>query len=204
MATLVIGTGAQAQDVFITQDMPWYEAEVGDSFVMIERNQDTEARIVDDFARTSRPCPPFCIQPFQVAEGVTTVGELELIAFIEEYVVPGNGLLIDSRLTDWFDGGTIPGAVNLPFNLFTPSNENPFLDPLLRQFGGQLRSNGTWDFAEARELMMFCNGPWCGQSPTAIRNLLELGYPAEKLRYYRGGMQNWLMLGLTVEVPATG
>ncbi|MGA1179662.1 MAG: rhodanese-like domain-containing protein, partial [Marivivens sp.] len=37
------------------------------------------------------------------------------------------------------------------------------------------------------------------QSPTAIRNLLEVGYPAERIFYYRGGMQAWRMLGLSVK-----
>ncbi|MDF1873231.1 MAG: rhodanese-like domain-containing protein, partial [Vannielia sp.] len=42
------------------------------------------------------------------------------------------------------------------------------------------------------------NGPWCGQSPTAARRMIEAGYPADKIYYYRGGMQMWQMLGLTV------
>ena len=49
-----------------------------------------------------------------------------------------------------------------------------------------------------REVVLFCNGPWCGQSPTAIRRMIEAGYPAEKISYYRWGMQGWRMLGLTV------
>ncbi|MGD8572392.1 MAG: rhodanese-like domain-containing protein, partial [Gammaproteobacteria bacterium] len=44
-------------------------------------------------------------------------------------------------------------------------------------------------------------GMWCGQSPRAIKGLLKLGYPAEKISYYRGGMQSWQMLGLTVVIP---
>jgi hypothetical protein len=47
-------------------------------------------------------------------------------------------------------------------------------------------------------LVMFCNGPWCGQSPAAIRRIIEAGYPVEKISYYRWGMQGWRMLGLTV------
>ncbi|MGD8570515.1 MAG: rhodanese-like domain-containing protein, partial [Gammaproteobacteria bacterium] len=39
------------------------------------------------------------------------------------------------------------------------------------------------------------------QSPTAIKNLLALGYPAEKIYYYRGGMQAWQSLGMTVYKP---
>lgn len=28
--------------------------------------------------------------------------------------------------------------------------------------------------------------------------MIEAGYPAEKIHYYRGGMQVWRMLGLSV------
>ena len=52
--------------------------------------------------------------------------------------------------------------------------------------------------ANAGQIVLFCNGPWCGQSPTAIRRIIEAGYPAEKISYYRWGMQGWRMLGLTV------
>jgi len=48
------------------------------------------------------------------------------------------------------------------------------------------------------EIALFCNGPWCGQSPTAIRRIIEAGFPAEKISYYRGGMQVWRMMGFTV------
>jgi len=37
---------------------------------------------------------------------------------------------------------------------------------------------------------------WCGQSPTNIKDLLALGYPAHKIKWYRGGMQDWEILGL--------
>ena len=58
-----------------------------------------------------------------------------------------------------------------------------------------------WDFSNAKELLLWCNGPWCGQSPRAISGLLNAGYPAEKLYYYRGGMQMWQSLGLTITLP---
>jgi rhodanese-related sulfurtransferase len=57
------------------------------------------------------------------------------------------------------------------------------------------------DFSHAKTLVMFCNGNWCGQSPAAIRKLLSLGYPAAKIKYFRGGMQSWHALGLTVVTP---
>ena len=59
----------------------------------------------------------------------------------------------------------------------------------------------AWDFSQAKTLVMFCNGIWCPQSPAAIRRLLAMGYPAAKIKYYRGGMQNWFALGLTVVYP---
>jgi rhodanese-related sulfurtransferase len=57
------------------------------------------------------------------------------------------------------------------------------------------------NFSNAKTLVMYCNGIWCGQSPTAIKKLLDYGYPASKIKYFRGGMQNWESLGLTVVNP---
>jgi hypothetical protein len=34
-------------------------------------------------------------------------------------------------------------------------------------------------------------------SPELIWALLDYGYPAHKIKYYRGGMQAWQLLGLT-------
>jgi rhodanese-related sulfurtransferase len=60
---------------------------------------------------------------------------------------------------------------------------------------------GLWNFGAAKTLVFYCNGPWCGQSPTNIRALLEYGYPAHKLKWYRGGMQAWEQLGFTTVKP---
>ncbi|MCF6271769.1 MAG: rhodanese-like domain-containing protein [Rhodobacteraceae bacterium] len=199
----LLATPAIAQEVWITQELPFVEVEVGDDFFVIEREQDNAATVTASFAQTSRPCPPFCVQPMSVADGVETIGELELITFIEEDVQSGTGLLIDARTSRWYVEGTIPGSISLPFNLMTPSENNPFLKPVLIQLGGELQDDGSWSFTNAPKLALFCNGPWCGQSPRAIENLLLMGYPAEKLLYYRGGMQSWLMLGLTTIVPDT-
>jgi len=193
---------ASAQDVFITQDLPFFEFDNGVEFHVIERDQNKEATIPEAFAKTSRACPPFCIQPLHAAEGVETVGELELLQFLTDYVETGKGALVDSRVESWYRGGTIPGSINLAFNLFSDPENNPFMEPVLLLLGGAKSEDGVWDFTDAKELLLFCNGPWCEQSPYAIRNLLSVGYPAEKLRYYRGGMQSWLSLGLSVHVPA--
>jgi rhodanese-related sulfurtransferase len=200
-ALFLLANSGFAQDVWITPDTPFVELELNDQFLVIERNPDNDAVIPAAFAKTSRACPPFCIQPLEVAVGVETIAELELLTFLEDIAQTGNGMLIDARTTRFYEAGTIPGSINLPFNLLSTSESNPFLEPILTQLGGTKQSAGDWNFENAVELALFCNGPWCGQSPRAIRNLLSVGYPADKLKYYRGGMQNWLILGLTVVVP---
>ena len=174
---------------------------IGSQTIVIQRDQNTAATVPEEFARTSRPCPPFCIAPMRVAPGVETLGELEVIAFLEQKVARGQGILMDSRLPEFYLKGAIPGAVNVPFTALDPAN--PYRDAILEALGA-VRVAGGWDYGQAQHLALYCNGPWCEQSPRAIRNLLQAGYPAEKLHYYRGGMQDWLMLGLnTVLPPAT-
>lgn len=193
---------SSAQDVFIAPDLPYVEFDTGREFIVIERNQDPEARIPDFFTMTSRQCPPFCIQPMSGGEGVTTVGELEVLEFMQNEVTNGTGAIIDARLSEWYERGTIPGAINLSFTMFENPETNAFMEPVLQLLGGVKADDGMWDLSQARELVIFCNGQWCGQSHRAIDNLMSVGYPGEKIRYYRGGMQGWLTVGLTVEIPS--
>lgn len=192
---------AAAEPVGLTAETFRKEITIGSQTIVIERNQDPAATLPEEFTRTSRPCPPFCIAPMTVAPGVETLGELELIAFLEQKVARGEGIVMDSRLPEFFGKGAIPGAVNVPFTALDPAN--PYRDAILEALGATRTANG-WDFASAQHLALYCNGPWCEQSPRAIRHLLDAGYPANRLHYYRGGMQDWLMLGLaTVTPPAT-
>jgi rhodanese-related sulfurtransferase len=154
----------------------------GDITIMRDQNQD--ATINPKFAKTSRACPAFCIQPMQVAPGVTTVGELELLDFAKS-----GGKLIDGRTISGYLEGTIPSAINMPYTEMAGR-----LDEI-----GCIKDGDTkWNCINAQTVLLFCNGPWCGQSPAAIRAMLREGYPAEKILYYRGGMQSWNSFGLTV------
>ena len=47
--------------------------------------------------------------------------------------------------------------------------------------------------------ILFCNGPQCPQSPDALRQLVEAGYPADRLAYYRGGLHDWVTLALPTQ-----
>lgn len=184
-ALLVLAGPAFAQDpVGITRETMSVTVETASGPREISRIQDNAHVIEDEWGLTSRPCPNFCIQPMTPAEGVTPIGELELIGFLQDPEVT----VVDSRTPDWFHGGTIPGAVNMPYTQMTDR---------LGELGCQIDFDG-WDCAEAVQVALFCNGPWCGQSPTAIRRMIEAGYPAERIFYYRPGMQGWRMLGLTV------
>jgi rhodanese-related sulfurtransferase len=111
-------------------------------------------------------------------------------------------ILIDSRTPDWVARGMIPGAINVPWTMLNVSRSDPLTiaDLLETQFGA-MQTDGFWDFSQAKTLILYCNGLWCGQSPTNIKTLLRLGYPAHKLKWYRGGMQAWQTVGLTTTMP---
>lgn len=187
-----------AQEVRITQDMAVRDIEIDGKLVTFERIQDRNSTLTGEFAKTSRPCPPFCIHPMSVAQGVETIGELEVMDFLDGPVRKGEGLLIDSRVPEWYVKGSIPGSINVPFSTLEPTN--PYRDEILGALGAKKIGSG-WDFSGAYQLALFCNGPWCDQGPRAIRDLLSVGYPAEKIKYYRGGMQVWLVLGLNTVSP---
>ena len=182
--TLAAGTAMAEGEVGITKDMPSVILQTENGTQEIDRIQDTKNEISGEWALTSRPCPEFCIQPHSPAEGVTTIGELELIEMLQD----PDAVVVDSRTRDWFEGGTIPGAINIPYTYVVDE---------LAQLGCEPDFDG-WDCKEAKPVALFCNGVWCGQSPSAIRNMVKAGYPADRIFYYRGGMQVWRLLGLTV------
>lgn len=195
--------GSHAKPVGISGTLQSLEVPHQGQTVVIERNPDHQNRINDDFALTSRPCPPFCIQPMTIAPGVETLGELELLKMLEQRDFGElDALLIDSRTPDWAAKGMIPSAVNIPWTALALGKSDPFTisDILETQFGA-IPMDGLWDFSNAKTLLLYCNGPWCGQSPTNIKTLLTLGYPAHKIKWYRGGMQAWESLGLTTVKP---
>jgi rhodanese-related sulfurtransferase len=224
-AGLLLNASAGAIDVKLTDYLAYLEVDHGGERVRIQRIQDQNNVLTDGFAKTSRKCPPFCIQPMKVAPGVTTVGEAEIFRFMDRQYAAGNGMIVDARTPSWYKKGTIPGSVNIPFTRFEGGMDDIETIEVLEQIGGVQRSNvgwvtrsfeklmsalglfgadmktESWDFSNARELVFWCNGPWCGQSPRAIKGLLDKGFPAEKISYYRGGMQMWKVLGLTVVVP---
>jgi len=177
---------ALADPVNIRPDMMSLTVPTETGPVEISRIQDTAHELDGEWARTSRACPNFCIQPMVPAPGVTPIGELELMGFLQDPDV----VVIDGRVRPDFEGGAIPGAINVPYTEAADRLGALGCEP---DFDGWI-CNG----ADVKSVALYCNGPWCGQSPTAARRMIEAGFPAEKIYYYRGGMQAWRGLGLTV------
>jgi len=212
---------AKETEVKITPAMEYTIVTQGNDQVKVERIQDTEHLLDGAFAETSRPCPPYCINPLILSEDVHTVDELEVIKFMETSHTSGSGMIVDTRSPGWHERGTIPGSVNIPFAVFEKPVEDTQLADVLERLGAKQRHdvstlvrlleriglfNGDkktdrWDYSQARDVLLWCNGPWCGQTPRAIKALLSHGYPADKLYYYRGGIQTWQSLGLATVKP---
>jgi len=128
------------------------------------------------------------LQPMVPIDDVTPVGELEVLDCLgdEDYV------LVDMRDPDWQLKGTIPGSMSIPFGEVADR-----LDAL-----GCVRSSSGWNCDAAKKVVAFCNGPACPQSSIAMHAMVDNGFPPEKIYYYRGGMQDWLVLGLTTQASA--
>jgi hypothetical protein len=73
---------AADNSVNITHDVKAVEVMHLGKKVLIERNPDTENMLDPDYSLTSRPCPPFCVQPMNLAPGIETIGELELLEYL--------------------------------------------------------------------------------------------------------------------------
>jgi rhodanese-related sulfurtransferase len=202
-ALLVVSTYVTAMDdilIRITRDLPSLDVMHDGKMITIMRNQDPKHMVNPLYARTSRECPPFCIQPATLAPGVETIGEVEMLDNLARMSAGDKSILVvDSRTPDWVKKGTIPGSVNIPWTTLNPAQgaDTDSIRKIMEDQFGVKYMDGLLDYTDARTLVMFCNGIWCSQSPNNIMNLLKFGYPPNKIKWYRGGMQDWEILGLT-------
>ncbi len=110
------------------------------------------------------------IQPLRLPGGVETVGELEVLDHAR-----AGGALVDTRQPEYVLHGTLPGAVAI--------RHEDILD-------------GLADLDPDGPVVLFCNGPQCSATSQAVAELLEAGWDPARLRYYRGGIHDWVTLGL--------
>ncbi len=190
---------ADSKPVGITPGMMSLEFDMDGKTESISRNQDNANTVNENFLKTSRPCPPFCIQPAVLAPGVDTIAELEMLDYIKQMHNGADVVVQDSRTPDWHARGHIPGTVSIPWTLLATKAGASIIDisELMTEQFGVVENEGIFDFTNAKTLVLYCNGMWCGQSPASIKTLLSFGYPAHKIKWYRGGMQSWSNLGLT-------
>ena len=185
--------------VKITEDIPYlYVTHMGQK-IKVTRIQDTNNVLTDDYTKTSRECPPFCIHPIKFNDEIKTIAEVEIVNFLKDKVPSQKGLLIDARLKSWYELETIPSAINIPYTVIQ-SADKKVAQKMFSLLGMKVEKSGTWNFDDAKELAVFDNGIWCEQSHHFIEGMLKFGYPTEKMFYYRSGFQGWKLLGLTTVI----
>ncbi|MDZ7817625.1 MAG: rhodanese-like domain-containing protein [Aliarcobacter sp.] len=143
------------------------------------------------------------IQPLFINEQIKTLSEIEVLEFIynKSSKEPNSYALVDTRKPTWFNQETIPSAINVPFEDLIYDED--FKDEFYKAYSNlgikiiDLEKN-KFDFTNAKTVVFFCNGPWCPISTKTINYFLDLGYPANKMMWYRGGMSEWNALSLSV------
>jgi len=137
---------------------------------------------IERFAPKDKSCPPYCISPMNI-KNIKTVGELEVLKFISHLDDNKRRILVDARVIKEYKKGTIPASINIPYSM---------LDRNSKYRGEIIKLINHID-----KLLVFDNGILDIQARKLIYNLLETGYPQNKILYYRGGLESWKSLGLT-------
>ena len=126
--------------------------------IRIQRNQSTDNVVNSEYAKPSRKCPPFCIQPSSLGNGVETIGELELLEYLKKSSDDDSSVLvIDSRTQDWVKKGTIPGSINIPWDSLKPeAGADPFqIADILEKKFNVTNIEGLWNLTNAKPLVLF-------------------------------------------------
>ena len=175
---------SKLKSINITEKLVSVDAEHLEHNIIIERVSSS----------TALSCPPFCIEPIKI-KGIETVGALELLFFIQEVEKKRDGLLIDVRPNSKYKEETIPSAINLPYEILRKAS--PYQKEVLKSLGAKKVKKG-WFFKNPQKLLIFGESSFSPEASKAVKELLNLGYPTNKLLYYRGGILSWKALGLTL------
>jgi rhodanese-related sulfurtransferase len=189
---MTIATAGKYDKVKITPEMAYIYVYHKGKAVKVHRIQDTKHKLTGEYAKTYRPGQ--YIQPIKMNENVQTVGEVEILQFMKAKVNKKKGLLVDLRPKVDYRKESIPSAVNIPARV---KDNKVKLEKILKVLGAKRQADGTLDTSKVLEVAFYCNGLWCDKSSDFIQTFLDLGYPANKMYYYRGGFQMWKILGFT-------
>jgi hypothetical protein len=173
-------------NVPISNDMLWE----GDYYASIEVPKRCKVTLV----KTAGQIQPMSLHPL-----IQTFGELEVLKFIEDKDENSNMILVDTRGEHWFEYRTIPSAINIPYYYITkPKKYKKEFQNALKLLGvSKVKNSKKYNFKNAKIVTFFCNGAWCGQSPTIIKSLILMGYPPNRIKWYRGGLDDWLGMSMT-------
>ena len=139
------------------------------------------------------------ISPMILHKKIETYGEMEVLAYVKKMHDDDSMLFIDTRDEEWYGYKTIPGAINIHYAYIMMQETFPDeYKASLQKLGVMVREK-SYDFSQVKTILLFCNGSWCSQSPKMIKALLALGYPPEKMKWYRGGMDDWLKQSITTK-----
>jgi len=167
------------------------------------------------------PCSSACAEQIKIDRRVHNVAELDVLKFMQTAIHSGRAMIIDTRSPERHSQGTIPDSINIPYTTFEKPLSEQSLVRALKQLGAKKRHHvnpllrlveklgffqgnqktDQWDFSQVKEVLLWCDNAHCKQSPRAINGLLKAGFPADKICYYRAGMQMWQTLGLKIIVP---
>lgn len=97
----------------------------------------------------------------------------------------GKAVFVDARDHEEFVCGTIPGAINIPFEYLPEDNVEQYLDSCLNHI------------SKDSPIIVFCSGEECDLSLHLARNLQYYGY--SNLSIFFGGAREWEKFGLKME-----
>lgn len=173
--------------------------------------------IRSELMQTSGSCPPFCLQPIALDLPVKTVAEAEIIDFMLTELRDNKGVLVDIRSAKQYKYNTIPGSINLFIQDLMKAAESNEMDKIFEDLGAKRRETpgwfmqqletfglagnelltAEWDFTGAKDLIVWSTGATEPTPAKFIDILLSAGYPASKIKWYRGGMAAWQYWGFT-------
>jgi rhodanese-related sulfurtransferase len=188
----VAASAGQFDKVKITPDITYIYVYHKGKAVKVHRIQDTKHKITGEYANIYRPGKD--IQPIKMHKDIQTIGEVELLTFMKKKVNKKKGLLVDLRSKAAYKKESIPSAVNIPARV---KDNKAKVEKILKILGAKRLADGSLDTSSVKNVAFYCHGLWCDKSSDFIKTFLELGYPADKMLYYRGGFQMWKILGFT-------
>jgi rhodanese-related sulfurtransferase len=192
LAGVVSITAGQFDKVKITPNMSYIYVYHKGKAVKVHRIQDTKNKLTGEYAKQYRPGKD--IQPIKMHKDIQTIAEVELLKFMKTKGNNKSGLVVDLRDKSEYKKESIPSAVNIPAQV---KDDKVKLEKILKVLGAKRAADGSLDTSRALDVVFYCNGLWCSKSSEFISTFLELGYPADKMLYYRGGFQMWKILGFT-------